>query len=184
MAWARLAVKDPQGAPARATACRPALRAGHAAAPGALGSALGGRSPRPGWALPVGPREGTSPRGCFWGESRRGHGVLHGGTLIPLNAPSEGPQGPRSLRWAAPSGPLGFGVSIFIFLAAHHSVWVLVCRPGMDPTPPALGDGSPNHGPTREAPGLRVLYHPEGKPEATVKRCLLLRRRKGSTQHS
>lgn len=88
--------------------------------------------------------------------------MLHGGTLIPLNAPSEGPQGPRSLRWAAPSGPLGFGVSIFIFLAAHHSVWVLVCRPGMDPTPPALGDGSPNHGPAREAPGLRVLYHPEG----------------------
>lgn len=77
--------------------------------------------------------------------------MLHGGTLIPLNAPSEGPQGPRSLRWAAPSGPLGFGVSIFIFLAAHHSVWVLVCRPGMDPTPPALGGGSPNHGPAREA---------------------------------
>lgn len=41
VAWARVAVKDPQGAPARAAACRPALRAGHAAAPGALGSARG-----------------------------------------------------------------------------------------------------------------------------------------------
>ena len=52
--------------------------------------------------------------------------------------------------------------SQFFFWPHITTCGILVRRPGMEPTPSALGDQSLNHGATREAPGLWVLYRPEG----------------------
>ena len=73
----------------------------------------------------------------------------------------------RFLTTEPPGKPLD-SLFVFVFFFAH-AIWlggILVPRPGMEPVPPAVEAGSPNHWTARESPSqidsllqMAKLYH-------------------------